>query len=157
MFVAKYLVVAVLALPVAELVTFIVVASQVGFGLALLALFAVSATGAVVLRFAGGSHIERAKVMLGPQRISALQADGGGLLTLLAGFLLLLPGFITGLMGALLLIAPLRRMIGAAVQRAAGRPVPPSEPGVVDLAPDDWQHVPQSRIDTKGGGNGTGH
>ncbi|MBV9557016.1 MAG: FxsA family protein [Pseudolabrys sp.] len=148
MFFAKYVLIAVLALPVAELVVFILVASQIGFGLALLAILAISAAGALVLRFSGGAHIERAKVVLGQQSFSALQADGGGALTLLAGFLLLVPGFITGFIGAVLLIAPLRRLLGSAFQSSATAQRP-REPGVVDLEPDDWRHIPQSKIETK--------
>ena len=150
MFVGKYIVMAVLALPVAEFVVFVVIASQIGFLWTLLALIAVSLTGALVLRFGGGSQIERARSTLGSLSYSTLHTEGSGFLILVAGFLLLLPGFITGLAGALLLIPPLRRLLSDALQRSAERAMP-REPGVVDLEPDDWRRVPQSRIDKNNG------
>jgi UPF0716 protein FxsA len=145
MFVAKYLLFALLALPVAELVIFILVASQIGFGWALALVAATSLIGVIVLRTAGGSHIARARVVLGPQRISALQADAAGLLILLAGFLLLLPGFISDLIGLVLLIAPLRRWLGSSIGRAANRHASQSS-GVVDLAPEDWRQMPDGKL-----------
>ncbi|MGI8524702.1 MAG: FxsA family protein [Pseudolabrys sp.] len=154
MFVAKYLLFAVLALPVTELIVFILVAYVLGFGWALALMMAISLIGAIVLRHAGtvagGSHIERAKTMLGPHRVTALQSDGPGLLTLLAGFLLLVPGFITDLIGLLLLIAPLRRWVGEALLRAAQRHAD-HQPGVVDLAPEDWKQVPDGKLTDQGG------
>ncbi len=145
MFVAKYLLLAVLALPMAELVVFILVAYSIGFGWALALVALTSLIGMMVLRLGGGSHIERAKIVLGPQRVSALQADAPGLMTLLAGFLLLIPGFITDLIGLLLLIAPLRRFIGAMLLRTAERHAS-HRPDVVDLAPDDWRTVPDRKL-----------
>jgi UPF0716 protein FxsA len=143
MFMAKYLLIALGMLPVAELAVFIAVASQIGFGRALLLVIASSALGALVLRRAGGSHIERARMALGPQRISALQADATGLIVLLAGFLLLVPGFITSLAGLVLLIAPLRRRIATALRRSVERT---QRSGIVDLEPDDWQQVEDPKL-----------
>jgi UPF0716 protein FxsA len=145
MFVAKYLLFAVLALPVLELLVFILVASQIGFVWALALMLATSLIGATVLRYAGGSHIARARVVLGPQRISALQTDASGLLILLAGFLLLVPGFISDLIGFVLLIGPLRRWLGASVMRVAARHAT-QRPGMVDLAPEDWRQVPDAKL-----------
>jgi UPF0716 protein FxsA len=145
MFVAKYLLFAVLALPALELVIFILVALSIGFWWALALVALTSLTGMLVLRLGGGSHIERAKVVLGPQRVHALQSDASGVVTLLAGFLLLIPGFITDLIGLLLLIGPLRRFIGAMLLRTAERHAN-HRPGVVDLTPDDWRQVPDGKL-----------
>ena len=72
-----------------------------------------------------------------------LQADSSGFLILLAGILLLIPGFITDVVGLLLLIAPLRRALGAAF----GRGTPPTRgDGVVDLAPEQWRRVPDPAL-----------
>ena len=143
---AKYLLFAVLALPLAELAVFILVAAQIGFGWALLLVLATSAIGVLVLRRAGGSHIERAKVALGAQRVSALQADASGVLILLAGFLLALPGFITDVIGLILLIRPLRRLLGGRALRAAERQAE-RRTGVVDLEPEEWRQVGDPRLD----------
>jgi len=132
--VAKWVLLAILALPFAELAAFVAVAAAIGFGWALLLVVATSLFGGLVLRHAGGNHIARMKVALGSGNISALQADGTGSLVLLAGFLLVIPGFITDALGSLLLLAPL----GAALRR--GRPAR-SPDGVVDLEPEQWHRV----------------
>jgi UPF0716 protein FxsA len=136
--VAKYLLLAVLLLPAMELAAFIAVAAAIGLLPALGLVAATSFAGALILRHAGGNHIARVRVALGQGSFTALQADGTGGLTLLAGILLLIPGFITDALGLLLLLAPLRRLLGAALGRgqAAQR-----GDGVVDLAPEQWHRV----------------
>ena len=78
--VAKWLLFAMLALPVAELVTFIAVAATIGFAWALLLVVAGSLLGALVLRHAGGNHIARVRVALGDGGFTAMQADSDGFL-----------------------------------------------------------------------------
>jgi UPF0716 protein FxsA len=144
---AKWLLLALLALPIMELAVFIAVAGSIGFLWALLLVAATSLAGAMVLRHAGGNHIARVRVAmgqgLGEGGFSALQADSAGGLTLLAGILLLIPGFITDVLGLLLLLAPLRRALGAALRR--GGP-PPRRDGVVDLPPEQWHRVPDAAL-----------
>jgi len=141
--VAKWLLLAVLALPLMELAVFIAVAATIGFGWALTLLLFTSLAGALVLRHAGGSHIARARVALGEGNFTALQADGSGALTLLAGILLLIPGFITDVVGLLLLLAPLQRTLGALLRR--GQPQARGD-GVVDLSPEQWRRVPDPTL-----------
>ena len=136
--VAKWLLLAVLALPIMELAVFIAVAGSIGFLWALLLVVATSMAGALVLRHAGGNHIARVRVAMGQGGFTALQADGPGTMTLLAGILLLIPGFITDVLGLLLLLAPLRRALGALL----GLKAPPRRAdGVVDLEPEQWHQV----------------
>jgi UPF0716 protein FxsA len=137
--VAKWVLLAVLTLPFAELAAFVAVAATIGFAWALLLVLATSLAGGLVLRHAGGNHIARMRVALGGGNISALQADGTGSLVLLAGFLLLIPGFITDAIGALLLLAPL----GAALRRG---PPARSADGVLDLEPEQWHRVPDPSL-----------
>ena len=141
--VAKYLLLAVLFLPIMELAAFIAVAAQIGF-LPAVALMAVgSMAGALILRHAGGNHIARVRVALGEGSFTALQADSSGGLVLLAGILLLIPGFITDALGLLLLVPPLRQAIGSAF----GRGVPAQRAdGVVDLPPEQWRRVPDPEL-----------
>ena len=142
--VAKWLLMAVLMLPFLELAAFIAVAAEIGF-LPALALSALgSFAGLLVLRHAGGSHIARVKVALGEGSFGALQADGRGSLILLAGILLLIPGFITDALGLLLLVAPLRQGLGAAVRRG-------QSDGVVDLPPEQWRRVPDPELPDRRG------
>ncbi len=109
--VAKWLLLALLALPLAELAAFIAVASAIGFLAALGLLLATSFAGALVLQHAGGSHIARVRTAWDNGSFTTLQADSGGALVLLAGILLLIPGFITDAIGLLLLLSPLRQLV----------------------------------------------
>jgi UPF0716 protein FxsA len=137
--VAKYLFLAVLALPFLELAVFVAVAHSIGFTLALLLIAAGSLAGSLLLRHAGGNHIARVRVAMGDGGLSAVQADGPGFAVLFAGILLLIPGFITDVFGLLLLIAPLRRALAslAGFDRTRGR-----ADSVVDLDPVQWHQVP---------------
>jgi UPF0716 protein FxsA len=136
---AKWLLLAVLALPFAELAAFVAVAATIGFGLALLLLVATSVAGGLVLRHAGGMHIARVRSALGTGSFTALQTDNTGALVLLAGILLFIPGFITDAIGVLLLLAPL----GAALRRG---PPPRRADGVLDLEPEQWHRVPEQSL-----------
>ena len=144
--VAIWLLSAVLLLPLAEIVVFVVVAIAIGFTWALLAVLATSLAGALMLRMGGGSHVSRMKVVLGSERVAALEADTAGTMYVVAAILLLIPGFITDAIGVLLLIAPLRRLLGALLLRAFGAANAWRRDGVVDLEPDQWQQVPERRL-----------
>lgn len=138
--VAKWLLLAFLALPLAELAVFVAVAATIGFAMALGLVLVGSLAGGLVLRHAGGNHIARVRVALDQGSFTSLQADdSSGAVTLLAGILLLIPGFITDLLGLLLLIVPLRR---AAFSRFQGGAPPRRADGMVDLEPEQWQRVP---------------
>jgi UPF0716 protein FxsA len=136
--VAKWLMLALLALPLAELAAFIAVAATIGFAWALALVLAGSLTGVLILRHAGGNHIARVRVALSDGGVTALQADSSGFLILLAGILLLIPGFITDIAGLLLLVAPLRQALGSWLR---GDAPPPHRDGVVDLEPEQWRRV----------------
>ncbi len=140
--VAKWLLIGVLALPIAELVTFIAVAATIGFAWALLLIVAGSLAGAMVLRHAGGNHVARMRVALGDGGLTAVQADSDGVLILFAGILLLIPGFITDMLGLALLIGPLRR----AISTLLGRQTAPRDDGIVDLEPEQWRRVPDPTL-----------
>jgi UPF0716 protein FxsA len=141
--VAKYVLLAVLALPVMELVVFVTIAQAIGFLRAMTLIVATSTAGVLVLRHAGGNHIARMRVAMGDGGFSALRADSAGTLTLFAGILLLIPGFITDVLGVLLLLAPLRRALGALFGL---KPAPPRSDGVVDLEPEQWHQVPDPAL-----------
>ena len=146
--VAKYLLLAVLLLPVMELAAFVAVAAQIGVLPALALIAAGSCAGVLVLRHAGGNHIARVKVALGEGSFTALQADSRGGLVLLAGILLAIPGFITDALGLLLLIPPLRQALGTAFGGSA--PAQRAD-GVVDLPPEQWRRVPDPQLPNRAG------
>ena len=132
---AKWLLLVLLALPIAELAAFIAVVVTLGL-LAAVALQAASSfAGLMVLRHAGGAHISRVRAALDEGRVTALSADGTGALTLLAGILLLIPGFITDTIGLIMLIGTMLR----------GEPPRPDE-GIIDLAPEQWHQVEDQRL-----------
>ena len=54
--------------------------------------------------------------------VTGIQANTGGFLTVLAGLLLVLPGFLTDLIGAVLLIRPVRRWCGGVPPRGCAAP-----------------------------------
>jgi UPF0716 protein FxsA len=141
--VAKWLVLTVAVLPLAELAVFIAVVATIGFIWALGLVIATSFAGALVLRHAGGNHIARIRGAWGEGSLTALQADSAGVLVLLAGILLLIPGFITDLVGVLLLLTQLWRALGAAVGRGE---TPARGDGVVDLPPEQWHRVPDPAL-----------
>lgn len=146
--VAKWLLLAFLALPVAELAVFFAVAAAIGFAMALALVLAGSLAGGLVLRHAGGNHIARVRVALDQGSFTSVQSDGSGAVILLAGILLLIPGFITDLLGILLLIAPLRRALFGLFTR---RPPPRRADGVLDLEPEQWRRVPDPTLPDRRG------
>lgn len=140
--VAKWLLLGLLAVPLTEVAVFIAVAAAYGFFLALGLQLLATLGGIMLLRHAGGNHIARVRMAMdeGVNRgsFSALQADGTGGLILLAGILLVIPGFITDIVGLFLLLVPLWR----ALNRKLGRAAPPARTdGVVDLEPEQWHRV----------------
>ncbi len=141
--VAKYLLLALLLLPMAELAAFVAVAVAIGFLGAVGLILVTSLAGAMLLRHGGGSHIARVRTAWDQGSITALQADSTGGTVLLAGILLLIPGFITDFAGLLLLLAPLWRRLNAALGRGAA---PARTDGVVDLAPEQWHRVPDPAL-----------
>jgi UPF0716 protein FxsA len=141
--VAKWSLLVLLALPFLELAVFVAVAAMVGFGWALSLVLAGSIIGLLILRHAGGSHIARMRVALNRGNLTALQTDAAGSAILMGGILLLIPGFITDLAALCLLIAPLRRAMGAALGRAVA---PVRNDGVVDLSPGQWHQVPDPSL-----------
>jgi UPF0716 protein FxsA len=146
--VAKWLLLAFLALPLAELAVFVAVAATIGFAMALGLVLVGSLAGGLVLRHAGGNHIARVRVALDQGSFTSLQADSAGAVTLLAGILLLIPGFITDLLGLLLLVVPLRRAVFGRFQDGAP---PRRTDGVVDLEPEQWQRVPDPALPDRRG------
>ena len=147
MWLLKWAIFGLLALPVAELVVFIAIAAYLGLPAAVLLTILTSLAGAAVIRNAGRGEVARTRAAFGDGIVTRLALDGPGVLTVVAGFLLLLPGFLTDIIGAALLLAPVRNLLHAALRRAVaplGRRT--DSPGVVDLAPDQWRHVPDKQL-----------
>jgi UPF0716 protein FxsA len=133
----KWIIIAFLSLPVIELVVFILVANAIGVLLAFVLLIATSLLGGALLRRFGTENLVRLKVAAGGT-VETLRLDGAGLLEILGAFLLVLPGFVTDVVGIALLAPAVQRRIVAIFsgQKAGGGP---PTPGVVDLDPDEWR------------------
>ena len=150
----KWIIVAVLLLPVAEIATFVVVGLVIGFGWALVLSLVTSIAGFLVLQQAGRGRLAGFRNTVakdGLAKVDAkvdikvgIEAGAGSFLIVLAGILLFLPRFLTDLAGALLLIGPIRRAFAAAFQRMVVVRARSAQGGrqVIDLEPDQWKQVP---------------
>jgi UPF0716 protein FxsA len=149
----KRVIIAVLLLPIAEIAIFLLVAALIGFLGAFTLMLATTLAGAMVLRQAGRGRIAQFRVAVSDAEITGVEANTAGFLTVLAGFLLVLPGFLTDLIGMVLLIGPVRHWCGRSFQSWASRSwagrKQDAERGVVDLAPTEWQRVPDREIENR--------
>ena len=147
----KRIAIALLLLPAAELVAFLLVVWAIGLWSTLALMILTSFAGGLVLRRAGRRGIADVGVRVRAARRDSGAAQGsiasGGLIFAVSGILLLLPGFITDLLGAGLLVRPIRSRLAAAIGHAIGVPGAATGPGsVLDLAPDEWQAVPDRHL-----------
>jgi len=142
----RWLLLAFLALPVAEVLAFIAVALAVGVVRAALALIALSLLGMVLWRRARDQAAGQVRLRLDQTTIQAINLDNVGIARFAAAILLMVPGFITSLLGLLVLLPAVRRLAASWLRRLTGAAAPSADPGVVDLAPDDWRQVPDPRL-----------
>jgi UPF0716 protein FxsA len=126
---------------------FLLVVWAIGFLPALGLMILTSFAGGLVLRHAGRGRIGEARVAMRDSRATQGAIESGGLILAISGILLLLPGFITDLVGAGLLVRPIRSRLAAAIGHAIGVRGAATGPGsVLDLAPDQWQSVPDRQL-----------
>lgn len=97
-------------IPIVELYTMLAVSHEIG-ALSTVSLVLLTAIiGGFLVRFQGLSVLMRSQAMLARGEQPAIEMFEGVVL-LICGFMLLLPGFISDTLGFLLLIPPLRRKI----------------------------------------------
>jgi UPF0716 protein FxsA len=143
----KWAIFGLLMLPFVEIAVFVAVALKLGVLAALALTILTSLAGMAIVRNAGHSEIARVRTAFGDRTIRRVELNGTGFLTVLGGFLLVIPGFVTDVLGALLLFPPTQHLLRAALRRAAAGPAAPgAPPGVVDLSPDQWERVPEAKI-----------
>jgi len=143
----KWAIFGLLMLPFVEIAVFVAVALKLGVLAALALTILTSLAGMAIVRNAGQGEIARVRDAFGDRTIRRLELNGTGVLTVLGGFLLVIPGFVTDVLGALLLFPPTQHLLRAALRRAvAGTAAPTAPPGVVDLTPDQWTRVPEGQI-----------
>ncbi len=110
------LLLALIAVPLVEVLAFVEVALAIGWPLALLLLLGTSVLGVQLLRVQGRAAVARASLAVAERRPSA-DAALDGALVLLGAALLALPGFVTDALGALLLLPPTRRLLRRRLSR----------------------------------------
>ncbi len=103
-------VVLVVLIPVAEVWTAIQVAHHIGWLATIALMILISACGPSLVRRQGTGVWRRARRRLEHGEVPGREAIDGVLL-LIAGGLLTFPGFITGVLGLLLLLPPIRRLV----------------------------------------------
>jgi UPF0716 protein FxsA len=141
----KMIVAGLLALPLAEIAVFVLVASLVGLAKALVLLALVSFAGLLVLRRVGSGAVRRLRTAAGNAE-ATIALDGAGMAVALAGILLLVPGFITGLLGTMVIFPVSRGWLLAALRRFSSSNRRPTGPQILDLAPDEWEALPSPRL-----------
>jgi UPF0716 protein FxsA len=104
-----------------EIALFVTIGAWIGPGWTLLVVLGSAVAGALILRAAGRSALERVMGVAIDGRGSLRQA-ADRLLLALAGALLILPGFLTDLLGLLLLLPPARWLLLSRLGVVAGQP-----------------------------------
>lgn len=143
----KSVIAAFLLFPVLEIAGFVLVAALAGTISAFGLLLATTLLGILVLRWAGRGQLAGFRVAVSDRNVTAIEADSGGFLVILGGILLVVPGFITDVIGLLLLIGPVRRWCSATLKRRFGH-APGAQP-VVDLDPGEWRQVPDVKLEQR--------
>ena len=99
-----------IAVPIAEIAIFVEVGSQWGLWPAIGAIFATAVAGSILIRHQGVAVLRRVRDEVSAGRFPARQVFDG-LCLLIAGTLLLLPGFITDAVGFILLVPVIRYFV----------------------------------------------
>ena len=116
-----FLFLALVAVPIIEIALFIEIGGIIGTWATIGAIILTAAVGAVLLRTQGSGLIARARATLGRGEMPVEEVIHG-LFLLVAGVLLLTPGFFTDAVGLLLCIPSLRLALGRAIlRRVRGR------------------------------------
>lgn len=132
-------------IPAIEIAGFVFVGARIGAGWTILLTFATAAAGIMLMRSQGLAVLGRIRNDLAHDRVPA-EAIGHGAMIVLGGVLLLIPGFVTDILGLLLLLPPVRTLLWRGFTRhvtivttRGGRGS--TAPGVVDLDASAYHHV----------------
>ncbi|MEN8196086.1 MAG: FxsA family protein [Pseudomonadota bacterium] len=161
-----------IAVPIIEIALFIELGGWLGLWPTLALVILTAVVGTALIRVQGLAVMERARVAMDRGEPPVGELFHGACL-LVAGALLLTPGFLTDTLGLALLVPPIRVFIGNTLWRALaaraepGHPdgaatPPPPGPGVIDGEFEDVTPGPEDqnsvggRPDAKSGGRKTG-
>ncbi len=150
---ARFILLGFLLLPLAEIAMFVVVGQAVGLWMTLALVIAGALLGGLLLRQQGLGIVARLRSNMGAGTLPA-QTMFDAMMIGIAGFLLMLPGFISDIVALALLIPPLRAALyaglasrmtvvqttSASYRRHADVNDPQiSRPRTIDLDDDDWR------------------
>jgi UPF0716 protein FxsA len=112
---------AIVALPVLDIASLIAVGSRIGVWPTVAAVVLTGVLGSILVRSQGFAIVRQARATLNAGRFPAREAFDG-LCVVVGGGLLILPGFLSDILGVLLLTPPVRtlllRLIAAAARRS---------------------------------------
>jgi UPF0716 protein FxsA len=110
--------------PIAEIAVLIAVGRQIGPGWTILLVLATSALGGWLLRREGGRAWRAFQADLSERRPPGRTATDG-LLVLVGGIFMLVPGFVSDVIGLFLILPPTRAVAARVVQHQVGRRLTP--------------------------------
>ncbi|MEZ5841669.1 MAG: FxsA family protein [Hyphomicrobiales bacterium] len=99
-----------LVVPMAEIAVFVVVGSKIGVAATLALIVVTAIIGSILLRLQGFALLARIRDEVAANRLPGAEL-GHGVMLLIAGLLLLTPGFVTDTIGFLLFVPPVRDAI----------------------------------------------
>src|SRR5688500_2055528 len=143
----KWAFIALLLLPLLEIAAFVLIAFAIGWFWATCLFLATTVVGLFVLKRASRRDLDRLRSKVSRDGFDAmnLSRPGGG--ALFGGILLIFPGFITDVVGALLLVPAIRRRLGAMIAHRFETRRDARQPSVIDLTPQEWRQVSQKSIE----------
>ena len=133
---------ALIVVPIVEIAIFVAVAQAFGFWPALAGVLLMSLVGAAIMRRQGFSLLAEIRATVGQGQMPA-RALADAMLVGIAGVLLVLPGYLTDLIGLLLLVPPLRhwayRLLARRMGGRAAGASTTSAPRVIELDNDEFR------------------
>ena len=120
----KWVFIGLIALPAAELLAFVMVASLIGWLRAAALFVGTSVVGVLLLRKSGRADLARFRAAFAQQGVRAVHLETPGVATIIGGILLTFPGFITDALGAALFVPIIRRWTSRETRNAGTRPAP---------------------------------
>jgi UPF0716 protein FxsA len=134
-----------LLLAAVEITVFIAVAREMGIGIVLLLVLAGTIAGVLILKWAGRVQIDKVRRAVAAR--TPITLESADLMLVVAGILLVLPGFVTDAIGLALLLPPVRRSVAQTSRRFVHRDRP--RDAVVELERDEWRRVQDDQIEDR--------
>jgi UPF0716 protein FxsA len=140
----RLLLIAFIAWPLVEIALFIAIGQTIGLWPTLLGVIAMGIVGGLILRHSGLARLAEARRSLASGQLPA-RAIADAMLISGAGVLIAIPGYLSGVLGLLLLIPPLRQLLYLLLGRrfrvvgAAGPAPAPSQKRTIELDSDEFR------------------